>query len=391
MKKKINTEKKVDYTLLAESKSDLVETLFKLYDKDPYTARVIYMNNNNRGGYANYRLVVFKEDKSFNIVLFKKTYGISKTNRIYNRESKTVNICYNNNKFHIIFGPQKTIRPLTIFNLTNNLGRFSGDVLEYLKKEFTWISFLLEKNILQNVAFNTIIKDKLYSYRKAIKHTYKIPYPVANRIHEHYINNNSTYDVQYFISKFKENLNYLENITSFNISWFKPKNINIFIDTLRMAKTLDKKINCKWSDKRLRLEHDLWSKELTNILFVDDDKDMHIGNIYMKFSEHSSFEILKTTKEMYYEGMKNNHCVATYVSKVNSGVCGIYRIGDYTLELIKEYGSNNLKIAQFRGYSNIDAPKELYNLVLEKLNNFNNEVTDDLFTYESFTDDKLPF
>ena len=159
-----------------------------------------------------------------------------------------------------------------------------------------------------------------------------------------------------------------------------------------MAKILDKKINCKWCEKRLKLEHDQWSKELTNILYVEDDRNMMVSKIYKLFAEQTSFELLTTTKEMYYEGTRNSHCVAVYVSKVNSGACGIYRIGDYTLELIRNYGDNCLKISQFRGYRNIDAPKDLYNMVLEKLNKFNaNTETQDLINQELYKNEDLPF
>ena len=388
------SERNVEYTLLNEIKSQSVTNLLTLYDKNPYAARVVYMNSGEKSFYANYRLGLFKEGKSFNIVLFRKAYGVSKTNRIYNRETKIANICYKDNKFHIIVNnPRsgKVIRPLTLNNLLVNFNQFVGDVISYLKKDFSWIGYLQEKSILNNVAFNTIIKNKIYSYKKAIKHTYDIPYPIGNKIHEAY-SNTQNYESQMFIIKFKDNLKYLENITSFNVNLLTNKSAGIFNDSLRMAKILDKKINCKWCEKRLKLEHDQWSKELTNILYVEDDRNMMVSKIYKLFAEQTSFELLTTTKEMYYEGTRNSHCVAVYVSKVNSGACGIYRIGDYTLELIRNYGDNSLKISQFRGYRNIDAPKDLYNMVLEKLNKFNaNTETQDLINQELYKNEDLPF
>ena len=388
------SERNVEYTLLNEIKSQSVTNLLTLYDKNPYAARVVYMNSGEKSFYANYRLGLFKEGKSFNIVLFRKAYGVSKTNRIYNRETRIANICYKDNKFHIIINNSKSgkvIIPLTLNNLQVNFNKFVGDVISYLKKDFSWIGYLQEKSILNNVAFNTIIKNKIYSYKKAIKHTYDIPYPIGNKIHEAYSNTHN-YESQMFIIKFKDNLKYLENITSFNVNLLTNKSAGIFNDSLRMAKILDKKINCKWCEKRLKLEHDQWSKELTNILYVEDDRNMMVSKIYKLFAEQTSFELLTTTKEMYYEGTRNSHCVAVYVSKVNSGACGIYRIGDYTLELIRNYGDNCLKISQFRGYRNIDAPKDLYNMVLEKLNKFNaNTETQDLINQELYKNEDLPF
>jgi hypothetical protein len=387
------SERNVEYTLLNESKSQLVTNLLALYDKNPYAARVVYMNSGDKGFYANYRLGLFKEGKSFNIVLFRKMYGVSKTNRIYNRETRIVNICYKDNKFHIIINNRsgKVIRPLTLNNLQGHFNQFVGDVIKYLKNNFSWIGYLQEKSILNNVAFNTIIKNKIYSYKKAIKHVYNIPYPIGNKIHQA-CDSHSTYENQMFGTYFKDNLKYLENITSFNVNWLTGKNLGMFNDSLRMAKILDKKINCKWCEKRLKLEHDQWSKEMTNILFVEDDRKMTVSKVYKLFAEYSSFEILTTTKEMYYEGTRNSHCVAVYVSKVNSGACGIYRIGDYTLELIRTYGDNSLKISQFRGYKNVDAPKDLFNMVIEKLNKFNADTkTQDLIDEDIYSTQELPF
>jgi hypothetical protein len=142
-----------------------------------------------------------------------------------------------------------------------------------------------------------------------------------------------------------------------------------------MGKTLNRKVNCSWSARRLKEEHDEWSKEITDIVFTEGDRPLNINDIFIEFSDMSGFNLLTTTKEMNIEGRKQSHCVATYVNKVDSGSCAIYSIDDYTLELnskwIENYTKKVIFINQFRGYKNCDAPKELYNLVLDKLNEFN--------------------
>mgnify|MGYP000895386789 FL=1 len=147
-----------------------------------------------------------------------------------------------------------------------------------------------------------------------------------------------------------------------------------------MAKTLNKKVNCSWSAKRLKLEHDTWAREITDVVFIDGDRELSISEKYLDFSEKSGFKILKTSKEMAHEGRVNNHCVATYISKVENGSCAIYHIDGYTLELRHKWVKGNLEliIGQFRGYKNCEAPKELYDLVISELDKCNKSVYKDL-------------
>lgn len=358
-----------DYKVLFEEKSSSVERLFEVYRNNPYNARVIYMNN-NKDMYSYMKVVLFTEGNTFNIVLFKKSFGISKTNRIYSSERRMANISYKNGKFYLI--NNGTVKPLTLHNLRLAFNQWCCYAIDYLKDNFTWLRFVEEKNILTSVAFNTIISKKLYSYKKAIIHTYNVPYPIGKAIHEV---NDKTYnnDVQMFIHHFKKNLEYLENITSFDTELIKT-NTTLFTDTLKMARILNKKVNCKWKLKRLKEMHDLWSEEITDITYMDADREMVIHPIFRKFSEFTNFTMLTTTKEMCLEGKKNKHCVATYVNRVESHTCAIYHIDGYTLEVRKDWSSNGLVYGQFRGYNNCSAPVGLDEMVQKYIKEFNVKV-----------------
>lgn len=111
------------------------------------------------------------------------------------------------------------------------------------------------------------------------------------------------------------------------------------------------------------------------ILFLEKDEPLDINPIFKEFAEFTGYRLLKTTKELAYEGKKMNHCVATYTKKVNSHRSGIYSINEYTLELIINYNSEilnyEIKINQFRGYKNELAPEHLYLQVENKVNEFN--------------------
>ena len=365
-KKHFMKKENLVYEVLGEDASPAIERLFEVYRKNPYNARVIFMNG-TKDQYISNRLILFKEENSFNIVLFRKKFGISKTNRIYNRETRVSNISYKNGKFYLI--TNKIVKPLTYRTLREAFGNFTSNVCDYLNNDFSWLRFVREKEILTDVAFNTIISKKLYSYKKAITHQYNVPYPIGAILHDKFTNSYD-YQLQKFIQHFKKNLEYLENVTSLDSELINKHTI-LFVDTVNMARVLNKKVNCKWKLKRLKEMHDLWTEEITDITFMEADREMRIHPIFYKFSEFANFKLLTTTKEMCLEGKKNNHCVATYVNRVESHSCGIYHVDGHTLEVRHNWGDRGLSYGQFRGYKNADAPAGLDEMVKNWIKDFN--------------------
>ena len=353
--------KEVVYKELFSNQSPLVDTLFKIYEKSKFNARVFYMNGES-STFNKTRLGVFDEPNGdFNIVYFIRKFGISKSNIIYSRESREHSIIKKGNKFY--YKNKSNIKPLTVNHLKNTM--LSDIIINEMVIRLPWFRYISEHNILGNVTLNTIFSKKLFSLEKALKHEYKLPLPSAKILFKLKSNNNQADYLKYYI----EYLNNTENLHNTLPNY----DFGLFYDTVKMAKTLGRVVNCSWSPKRLKEEHDAWSKEITDIIFTEGDRMMSIADIYLKFSDATGFKLLKTTKEMNIEGRKNNHCVATYVSRVENGGCGIYSIEDYTLELRSFWvnGKLTLNINQFRGYKNCDAPKELYNLVERELFKFN--------------------
>jgi len=355
--------KEVVYTELYSNQSQLVDTLFKIYEKNKFNARVFFMNESSVM-FNKLRLGLFEEPNGdFNIAYFKRNYGISKTNIMYNRESKIFSIIKKGNKFY--FRDRMGVKPLTKFLL---LGCEPYDlIMEVLVKKLPWLRYLTEHTVLQKVSFNTIYSKKLFSLDKALKYEYKVPSPTAKLLYTIKTNNVQANYLRYYIE-------YLDNVENLH-NTLPTYAFSVFYDTVKMAKTLNRKVNCSWSVKRLKEEHDNWSKEITDIVFTEGDRLMNVGDIFIKFGNASDFKLLMTTKEMNIEGRKNNHCVATYVTRVDNGNCGIYSIDGYTLELSTKWVNNHttlaLAIVQFRGYKNCNAPKELYDIVKEELFKFN--------------------
>lgn len=355
----MSTEAK--YTELFSYQNPNVGTLYKIYEKNKYNARVYYMNERHNI-FVSTRCGIFEEPNGdFNIVGFRRKYGISKTNKIYNRESRIFSIIKKDNKFY--YKQNKTILPLTYAHLMGL--SMDYNILPTLVKKLPWMRYLTEHNVCRSVSFNTLFSKKIFSLEKALRHEFKLPLPVAKLLSD--MN-------EYQVSYLKYYIEYLDNVENLH-NTLPTYDFSIFYDTVKMAKTLDKRVNCSWSPKRLKDEHDKWSKEITDIVFTEGDRKLTLSDIYLKFAESSGFKILQTTKEMNIEGRKQNHCVATYVSKADNGNCAIYSISGYTLELNKKWVDNHTKqilaIAQFRGYKNCDAPKELYDMVNNELTKFN--------------------
>lgn len=359
---------KDDYKSLGQIKNLEIDKLVKLYKKDRYLARIVYMND-NKDNYSSHRLALFtKPNGDFNLVYFKKTFGINKNNIMYSNEKRVVNIIYKKNKFHkiIYVGGNKYIRQLTLNNLTDGIPwGLSEKIIPFFIEKFTWLRHMHEHTVLCNMSFNSIVNKKLFSLKKAMSYEYGVPYPVAKILHNRVNFNRARYIKTY--------LPYIKNIENFREELLHNDMFDLFYDSIKMARVLDKKVNCSWSNKRLKNEHDKWAEIISNVVFTHNDRKMSIGKIYEAFSEYSGYKLLTTTKEMAIEGKKRNHCVASYINKVDNHISGIYSINDYTLELKVKYVKNNgiLIINQFRGYKNKSAPKKLYDLIYKCVEEFN--------------------
>jgi hypothetical protein len=151
------------------------------------------------------------------------------------------------------------------------------------------------------------------------------------------------------------------------------------MDTIRLAKVLDKKVNLNWSVKRLKSEHDKFSKVLNDIIFINDDKPLNNHKIFVKFGESSGLELINSTKDLALEGIRQSHCVGSYASKINSGYSGIFRVQDHTLELGFKIDAktDGLFIKQLRGFNNNKAPINVKEAVLDLINNFNSKLSEE--------------
>lgn len=398
----MTTEKNVIYTLFEKKDSSKLDKLIKTYQKDPYTARVIFFNGDKNEYYTS-RLIMFeKNNGDFEICVMRKTFGISITNRMYSREKKETSIIYSKKKFYYKNGNKFT--QLTYNGLENFLYPWYGKKInncivgQKLIDKFSWIRFISENNILHATAFNTFLRYKLFSLKDALRHIFKAPWPVikillsVNQVKKSTQNDNPFNIIDYFddlpsrssqhplqvLKSWKETSRYLKNIESLKPALYHH---HVFNDTCRMAKILDKKVNCSWSTARLIEEHDKWSREITYIILANESKyDLKIAEVYHEFAKFSGYNLLTTNIDVLGEGMIQKHCVGTYIDGINKGNCAIFHIEGFTLEvryrltwnfdLSDQNGEKVFQYGQFRGRHNALAPKELDDAVKRKIEEF---------------------
>ncbi|MHA1989149.1 MAG: PcfJ domain-containing protein, partial [Promethearchaeota archaeon] len=218
--------------------------------------------------------------------------------------------------------------------------------------------------------------NKIFNLHKLLKAFYNVPIAPAKLLHKVFGKNNKHDELVHTI---REKGKFLKNIENLQPDYLEDDNRIMFLDSIKMAKKLGKIVNCSWGLKRLKQEHDDWAEEITNILFVEDNKKLNIKGVFYEFAHFSNFYLIKTTRGLALEGKRQKHCVGGYAGTVNSGTSAIYHIKGYTLQLGLEIikgegiGSNKYKVEnrQLRGFGNKKAPDELVEEVNDKIKEFN--------------------
>ena len=405
---------KVKYTLLREGNKDKVGEFIELYKEDPYKARVKFFNG-NKNAYTFSRLVLFEyENGDFQICNFLIRFGISVTNRMYSTQKKVSSISYRNKKFWYK-GIGGNVMPLGYNNFSEfvssneiNILNFydpkkqeevlaNSKIVQYFLERFHWFRVVLEYEHKYNITFNTIVSKKLFGIKDLNRHLFKVPYNISLILEK-----------GDFINRVKRDSNGLSKFVALgvilkvlsHIDHLREEMVNdvYFYDTCKMAMTLGYKINCKWGLKRLRQEHDEWARLITQIeLDCIKEFDLNIRPQYFAFEEYSGFKLLKTNKDMLVEGMFQEHCVGTYIDRVDRGECAIFHVDGYTLQLgiservesirempdVSVFGNGNVVIPvtknkfvrcfknmQFKGKYNSKPPKELVEYVENMMKSF---------------------
>lgn len=345
-KAKVEGEEKPNYILIKEGNKDRVNELFKIYKESPFKARVKYFNDNRKVNFE--RLVIFEKGKNdFEITCFENNFGISVTNRMYSSQKKIRSIVYKGGKFWDVDRVKKTVRPLTWGSLLNFIGNCENvntwmddaskvlqeksKVFAYLHKKFPWMLMLSEHEMSLGVNLNVVKEKKLFGYKDVTRHVMKVPNNIAEMVLKSSAFGHIRHDGRRPIKSWLETLKVLDGVQNLNKEML---NNHLFVDTCKMARTLGRKVNCRWGEKKLKDMHDKWAREIAHtILDCEDEYELAIRPEFKAFAEFSGFQLLRTNRQMLIEGMVQNHCVGTYIDRVNRGECAIFHIDGYTLQV----------------------------------------------------------
>ena len=384
---------KPDWELLYEQDNIKINRLIELYKENPQHARIIYKQG-NKGEFQRTRVVAYTYDNGdINVVQFRHSFGISVTNKMYHSEKNIGSIIYKKetNKWYIKRTGIKLLNYAEMTAFISGCGNYYGfneckTITEFIVKRLPWLRNIAEDkySVSHYVPFNTIISKKLFNVKSIYRHVFGIPYPVIEMMMKTLNKgNNYNYNPTSFVKPWKEIKRVLINVDNLKVEMFSH---NGFMDACKMASSLNKKINCSWGLKRLTEEHDAWAKEISNVLLLNQkNTKMNIYHIYEDFAEYSGYELLRTNFDMVHDGLMMSHCVATYIDRVDRGICAIYKVDGYTMELefepvkFKSYQKHSINsdrglfINQIRGYKNCEAPRDLVNIIQNMLDNFNNE------------------
>jgi len=214
------------------------------------------------------------------------------------------------------------------------------------------------------------------SLQKFINSIKTIDNPISSR----YFENATFSDISHVMSTLpfvKNPSKLIENISQLveNISHGDDE---IFIDTLKMCMELNIKFNFTLNKNSLRKQHD---KILLDNLDKFEVKDIKVNEKYLPLKEElpSTFRLIETGRDLYYEGLTQKHCVNTYSTKINSGGCCIlsttYNDEKYTIEVtFNSHVKNGFYVNQIRGFKNKSAPIPLANAVREYIIKINNKI-----------------
>ncbi len=372
------SENGVKYTVITESYSPKLLKLLDIYAIDRRKAKIIFEHQKNTEMYVRNRRVLFEyPNGDFRFVDIQKRYGVSKTNVIYHRDRTTSAYGIKDGKFYNIQSGRPCM--LTINNLWYSFGQnLDSFEAKYVVGRYGWVRNLIEDERCHYVDLNRIEKNKLFTAKACLRYTYKVPFPVADMLSK----SHKGYNPWDFLKMWKEMKKNLINIENLKTSLF---NDGLFKDTTVMANALGYKVNCSWSNKRLKAEHDKMAREMVDVILEFEElRDLKIAPVFRKFAEFSGYHMFTTNHELIEEGKMMHHCVGTYSGNVDSGRSCIYRVNGHTLELHLSYDysikpkdgeerKKILSINQYMGYSNVRASQELYNQVIDMVNKFNAE------------------
>jgi hypothetical protein len=94
-------------------------------------------------------------------------------------------------------------------------------------------------------------------------------------------------------------------------------------DVIRMAKNQQRPIKLDWSEKRWRQEHDKLARAEALIRLSSENVTYDVSQFEVHLPDQFSGYLIRTSKRLGMEGLRQRHCVASYHSQLQNGSCAI--------------------------------------------------------------------
>lgn len=235
----------------------------------------------------------------------------------YRHKTKRQGFTYENGKLEVWFGGNINSIPNII------------DVLKHLNKEWftSDLTGILTKGLLQKVLNGKITNP--FDYAKAYIKQMRIncsPKLVLEVVQKHNKNSAQIHRAAQVAKDLNHYFEFVIDQSDKNYPEAMP--IDILLDLEKQAMILDKKIDYRWSKKRMEDEHIQWTKEIMELeigSLSDEPLDWIQPMHDMIPNEH--FTLLDTQKKVFTEGKMMMHCVYTnYWKSVKDGRYAAFHI-----------------------------------------------------------------
>jgi len=158
----------------------------------------------------------------------------------------------------------------------------------------------------------------------------------------------------------------LELITSQNGNGYINHTITDLYD---QAAVLDRKVNPKWSEARMKEVHAEWTRE---IMSVEVKSIKQHDYEYPEIALPDGLEIIANNYELFEEGTTMKHCVYTnYESRIRSKQYFAFRYDKDGIRAtlgVDKYNSNNATFNQMYGIGNSPVPTDIADTMKEFIN-----------------------
>jgi hypothetical protein len=316
----------IEYEIISETKTrDLVD-LLKLYKEDKVKSKVFFEFMKKNSKFTSERVVLYGGG-NFRLVSYIRTFGISKTNILYNREKIVSCVGLKQNRYYNYSAYSKSFFSGTLYTLLNeSSGGILGHGKKLLLEKHPFIEDLLGIENIGHLSVSTILRSKLYTYGKCLSHMYNTSEEIAILISNNY-RVKSPLPAKIFIKVWRAvYLPLILNIEKLSKEFITDKYFEACISvSIKLSLTID----CEWDVKELREKYYERGKMLGDIMLdIIPDERYELCELFNKFNNFSDLNPLLNKHDIMSFLIKQNITYKEELFSTYGKGCLYYVFGD---------------------------------------------------------------